>query len=236
MTEPPEFDPRAPLMGSYARKLERPKKPFREWIREPGSWIVIAIGAGLLFTIWACCFVVAAFLGNGLGFTNVSVLGVDIDSIAGTFVVSLLLMGLLLGLWTVIASGRFLVGGENGLLMRILDGLIRRSAPPLALDESPALLARKRGNGAEAARLYREWIKEFPQRLDLRFHLAETEHRDLGDSEAALRGYRDYLRRLRALDRAPTPREKEFEPLAEAYIADLERPPEPPPERRRIKI
>ncbi|MCO4773476.1 MAG: hypothetical protein KDA24_25815 [Deltaproteobacteria bacterium] len=236
--EPPEFDPRAPLMRGYAPKLDQPKKSVRQWLSEPGAWLVVAALSGFAAFSWGICFVVALFLANGLRFGELSVgpLRFDFDSALGIAVLATVLFGAIVAGWAVLAGSNRMMGSENGIVDRLLTSMVRRSAVPLELDEAPALLARKRGNGAEAARLYTQWIQEFPHRTELRFHLSEVQHHDLGDKEAALRGYRDFLRRLKVLDRDPTRREQEFVPLAEAYIVDLERGDQTPPPRRTIKV
>lgn len=235
----PEFDPRTPLLPGHAKAFETPKKSLKTYLSEPGGWVVLAILASFALFVWACCLVTALFLANGLSMGEMSLLfgiQIDLQSFGGIALMGTALFGLILLGWFILGGSRNLMSREQGVIDRVLDLLVKRQEEAMVLDVGPALLARKRGHHAEAARLYREWMREHPDRLDLRYHLAEVEHEGLGDREAGLRGYRDFLRRLRSAHRSPTPDEAGLVPLAEARIADLERPPEPPPERRRIKI
>ena len=234
-----DFDPRSPLLRSHARAFEVPRKSLRTYLSEPGGWIVVLVVGGAGLVVWLCCALTALLLLNGLP-PGATPFGIALDSFLGVILTAAIggtmLFGIILLGWLFLGGSRAVVLAEGGLIDRLIQGLLRREEEVPVLDEGPALLARKRGNHAEAARLYRDWIREHPDRLELRFALAEVEHQGLGDREAALRGYRDFLRRLRTAKQSPSKEAASLVPLAEARIADLERPPEPPPERRRIKI
>lgn len=230
VTEPPEmpeFDPRAPLpRHAYGRKLPKVRKPFRVWIKEPGSWLVLTALSGFFGLIWGACFFSALMMGPAI----------DVTSLSGTLALSFWMLGVIVGAWTLFYVGPKVFGGEGGFLDVVFSGMLRKPGAAPELDESPAMLARKRGDPQAALRLYRQWVDEFPHRLDLRFHVADIEHHEAQEHRAALRGYKDFLRRIRALEREATAEERELVPLAEAHVADLEREGSEPPARRVIKI
>ncbi len=227
--EDPEFDQRVPVSiteRSYGRKLQKTRKPFRVWIREPGSWLVLIVLSGFFLLVWGACVFSAIMLGHVLGAT----------SMAQVFGLSLGMLLLIVFSWASFYVGPKILVDDGGFLDRLFSGFLRKPGTAPELDTSPALLARKRGDHQSALRFYRQWLREFPHRLELRFHIAEVEHHDANQPDAALRGYKDFLRRVRSLEREATPEESEFVPLAKAYIADLERVEPDPPARRVIKV
>jgi len=207
------------------------KKSLRQWLREPSSWIVVLVVGGFFSVVWGFCFLTALMLSSSAGGQGLF----GAETILGLAALASVIFAGLMGVWGLISLGLRVMSGGGGLIDGVFSGLLRRSEAAPELDESPAMLARKRGDGEGAARMYRQWTQEFPHRTELFFFIAQIEHQDLGDRDAGLRGYRDFLRRLDALDREPTAREREYVPLAQAYIADLEREPEPP-KRRVIKV
>ncbi len=216
VTDPPEFDPHVPTLRSS-------RKSFRQWLSEPGAKLAVAISFGFFLVVYGFCLFSATMLAHYAG----------VESLGGLALLSLVMFGILLLLWAILAGAPKLLRGEGGILDLLVGGLIRKPGVAPELDDAPARLARKRGAPKEAIRLYRGWIAELPHRLDLRFHVADIQQRDLGDLDGALRGYRDFLTRVRG---RPSPEERELIGLAEAFIADIERDRKDPSAPRIIQL
>ncbi len=225
VTDPPEFDPRAPLPRGHVPTLRSSRKSFRQWLSEPGAKLAVAISFGFFLVVYGFCLFSATMLAHYAG----------VESLGGLALLSLVMFGILLLLWAILAGAPKLLSGEGGILDLLFGGLIRKPGVAPELDDAPARLARKRGAPKEAIRLYRGWIAELPHRLDLRFHVADIQHHDLGDLDGALRGYRDFLTRVRTGGR-PSPEERELIGLAEAFIADIERDRKDPSAPRIIQL
>lgn len=209
----------------YVQRLPETKKTFRQWISEPGAKPALAIYVVFFGGVWACCMFTGTMLAGYL----------KVRTSLGTFLLGNILFGILLLGWAILGGSRKLMMTEGGVLDRVI-GVFKYREPPLEYDEGPANLARKRGQPNEAIRMYREALRELPHRLDLHYRIAEIEHLDRGRPDTGLRGYKDFLRRLDALERPVTDVEADCAALARVRVEDMERADEAPKPRRVIEI
>ena len=218
-------DVRAPSIGDgYIRRVPDTKKSFRKWLSEPGAKPALALFGLFFFIVWSACMFTGVVLSAFLGIT----------SSLGTFVVGNLNFLILLIGWATLGGSRKVLMTEGGALDRVF-GFFKKTDPPLEFDEGPALLARKRGNAAEAQRLYRAALRELPHRLEFMYRIAEIDQVDLKRVDEAMRGYRRFLNALDAAEREPTEPETECATLARIRLEDLSRAAQEP-KRRRIEI
>lgn len=135
--------------------------------------------------------------------------------------VGTLLWLICLGGWTLLVGGRAFWMGSWSPVEMVWSHFLRRTAEVPTVNEAPAQLLRKRGQGRAALAMYEGWSREHPKLAILWFRMAEIQHHDLNDRPAAGRLYAEFLSRVRERGYRPSQEERDNVGIAEGLAKEL---------------
>jgi len=219
MSDPPEvLDVEVPDPATRAREplapiveLEDPFQFEMSQFRTPGSRdrpLHLGVVVGVLGCFWLFFEVFAIVVFAAMGWTTAIAIGT-----AMWLVVVLS--------WASLVGGRKYWMSSHSPVDFVWNLFVRREAAPLVVNEAPAQLLRKRGDHAGALTMYEGWAKQHTDLPMLVFRMAEIQHHDLKNRQAAARLYRQFAAHVRAATYRPTAEDEEHVRIAEVLADEL---------------